>query len=468
MNAERRGDGTSEGAFKAELIDAFIRLARGDFSVRMPRNYRRDHDDVLAYFVNVIAEELGRIAAARYRDHAALSRGVEQLGEAFIAFAAGDYAVRAPRSETGDPSDVLAFLFNNTVAEVGDTVADLERQREVVEAVLAAMIDGVIVIDGAGIVVRCNPAMSALLGREVAAIVGLPLAAQLEHQSDGARDVVVTEPFRDRRLRFVDAAGAGIELEVNGSPVRDPSGAIAGMVLVARDDRELRAIQAQLLMSDRLATVGTIAAGVAHEINNPLAFIIANLEFLGEELGPVAAGGSAIAAVDVMEMMKALDATLVGARRVKQIVADLKSFARVEYDDTGIVDLAAVADTSIAMTRNELRHHARVVKDYRAVPGVVANEGRLVQVVVNLLQNAAHAIPAGGADHNEVRVTTSTLSSGEAAITIRDTGCGMTDAVAARVFEAFFTTKPVGIGTGLGLAISRKIVAGLGGRIELE
>ena len=221
-------------------------------------------------------------------------------------------------------------------------------------------------------------------------------------------------------------------------------------------------------MSDRLATVGTIAAGVAHEINNPLAFIIANLEFLGEELSTVTEGGPPISGADLREIMKALDATLGGAHRVRQIVADLKAFARVEYDDTGVVDLAAVADTSIAMTRNELRHHARLVKDYGAVPNVVANEGRLVQVVVNLLQNAAHAIPLGDADHNEVRVTTSTLPSGEAAIAIRDTGSGIPDAIAARIFDAFFTTKPVGIGTGLGLSICRKIVAGLGGRIELD
>jgi PAS domain S-box-containing protein len=468
MNAPRRDEAVSEGAFKGELIDAFIRLARGDFAVRIPRNYQRDHDDVLAYFVNLIAEELGRIAAARERDHAALSRAVEQLGEAFIAFAAGDYTVRALRDETGDPRDVLAFLFNNTVAEVADTVADLERQREVVEAILAEMIDGVIVIDGAGTVVRCNPAMAALLGREVGTIVGLPLAAQLEQRSVGTENVVPTEPFRDRRMRFVDAAGAAIELEVNGSPVRDASAAIAGMVLVARDDRELRAVQAQLLMSDRLATVGTIAAGVAHEINNPLAFIIANLEFLGEELSTVTAGRPPISGVDLGEIMKALDATLGGAHRVRQIVADLKAFARVEHSETGVVDLAAVADTSIAMTRNELRHHARVVKDYGPVPHVVANEGRLVQTVVNLLQNAAHAIPVGDADHNEVRVTISTLSSGEASIAIRDTGCGMPDAVAARAFDEFFTTKPVGIGTGLGLSICRKIVAGLGGRIELD
>jgi CheY-like chemotaxis protein len=167
-------------------------------------------------------------------------------------------------------------------------------------------------------------------------------------------------------------------------------------------------------------------------------------------------------------MMKALDATLAGAHRVKQIVADLKAFARVEYDETGVVDLAAVADTSIAMTRNELRHHARVVKDYGPVPAVVANEGRLVQTIVNLLQNAAHAIAAGDADHNEVRVAISTLPSGEASVAIRDTGCGMPDAVAARAFDAFFTTKPVGIGTGLGLSICRKIVAGLGGRIEVD
>jgi PAS domain S-box-containing protein len=460
---------TEPAEFKRELIDAFIRLARGDFSVRLPRNRTRDHDDVLAYFVNLIAEELGRLTGAREREHEKLADAVRRLSDAFLEFASGNYAVRVARSEEGEATDVLAYLFNNTVIQVGDAVAEVERQREVVEGILAAMIDGVLVVDATGTINRCNPAMAAMLGRDAHAVAATPLRTHLAATENDllTRTSGVASPFRDERTRFVDASGRPIELEVNGSPLRDAQGNPIGFVLVARDDRELRAVQAQLLIADRLATVGTVAAGVAHEINNPLAFVIANLEYLDEELAIIAKTLRLEPAV-LVELRKALAATIDGAHRVKQIVRDLKAFARAEQDASSVVDLDALADTALSMVRNELRHHARVVKVYGEPPRVVGNEGRLVQVIVNLLQNAAHAITAGDAEHNEVTITTATLPTGEAMLAIRDTGAGIPVHVAVRMFDPFFTTKPVGVGTGLGLAICQKIVGGLDGRLEYD
>jgi signal transduction histidine kinase len=302
--------------------------------------------------------------------------------------------------------------------------------------------------------------MAALLGRAPAEIVGAPLVAYLER---GQPELAIAAPIRDRRVRFVDAGGQAIELEVNGSPVRDATGTVAGFVMVARDDRALRAIEAQLVIADRLASVGTVAAGVAHEINNPLAFVIGNLEYIAEEL--------ALPELDIQqlpELRKALAATIDGAHRVKHIVRDLKSFARSDGDTSIPIDINALADTALSMVRNELRHHARVVKAYGKVPRVIGNEGRLVQVLVNLLQNAAHAIPAGDAETNSVTIATGMTASGAATIEVRDTGSGIPPDVAARVFDPFFTTKPIGVGTGLGLAICQKLVTGLGGRIEFD
>jgi len=129
-------------------------------------------------------------------------------------------------------------------------------------------------------------------------------------------------------------------------------------------------------------------------------------------------------------------------------------------------DLHRLIDSSIAMISNEVRHHARLVKDYGAVPRVDAPEARLGQVFLNLVQNAAHAIPGGHADHNVIAIITGTTDEGDAFVEVHDTGAGVAPEQMERLFEAFYTTKPAGMGTGLGLSICHKIVTGLGGRIE--
>ena len=120
------------------------------------------------------------------------------------------------------------------------------------------------------------------------------------------------------------------------------------------------------------------------------------------------------------------------------------------------------------MLKNELRHHAHLVKEYGEIPAVEANEARLGQVFLNLIQNAAQAIPEGHADRNQIRLITMALASGEACDEIRDSGCGIPAENLHRIFDAFFTTKPIGVGTGLGLSICHQIVTSLGGRIEVE
>ena len=237
--------------------------------------------------------------------------------------------------------------------------------------------------------------------------------------------------------------------------------------LVIRDDRQLRQAQAQLQMTDRMAAVGTVAAGVAHEINNPLAYVMSNLDYVVEELVESAEDGE-LDSERREEIMRALKAAQRGADRVRQIVGDLKTFSRVDRDTVRRLDLHKLVDSSVAMLKNELRHHAHLVKEYGEIPAVEANEARLGQVFLNLIQNAAQAIPEGHADRNQIRLITTTLASGEACVEIRDSGCGIPPENLHRIFDAFFTTKPIGVGTGLGLSICHQIVTSLGGRIEVE
>jgi CheY-like chemotaxis protein len=152
---------------------------------------------------------------------------------------------------------------------------------------------------------------------------------------------------------------------------------------------------------------------------------------------------------------------------VREIVRDLKIFSRAEEDRQGPVDVRRVLDSTLRMAWNELRHRARVVKSYGVVPFVEANESRLGQVFLNLIINAAHAIPEGKYESNEIRIETAT-EAGQVVVSISDTGAGIAPELHSRLFTPFFTTKPAGVGTGLGLAISHRIVAAYGGTIAFE
>jgi len=156
------------------------------------------------------------------------------------------------------------------------------------------------------------------------------------------------------------------------------------------------------------------------------------------------------------------------AERIRQIVGDLKLFSRAAEDRRTSVDLPTLLDSSLRMAANEIRHRARLIKAYEPVPPIEANASRLGQVFVNLFVNAAHAIPEGHADDNEIRVATRQEADGRILIEISDTGSGMPREVLERLFTPFFTTKAVGSGTGLGLAICHRIVSGLGGEISVE
>jgi PAS domain S-box-containing protein len=460
----------SEREIAEEAVEALVRLARADFSVRLPRTFKKDTADMLAMFVNVIAEELDRLMRDREQQRLELERGVEQLTEAFVSLASGNFGARAPRSGKGDPLDVLGFMLDNTAVEVGEAFSEIERQRAVLEAILDSMVDGVLWLDTEGRVRRANRTAASLLGWPHAVdMVGEPferlVAPRDRRSAAGIAAAVKAGPVRDRDVVFLAKSGEPLTLSVNASPVHAATGGLEGIVVVARDDRQLKQAQAQLQFADRLATMGTLAAGVAHEINNPLAFVTSNIDFVADELER--AGGK-LDAEAYEDLMKALRASQSGAERVRLIVRDLRAFSRIEHDVVDHLDLRRLLDAASNMIRNEVRHHASLEKEYGPVPPVDGNEARLVQVFLNLIQNATHAIAPGRASENEVRLITRTGESGEAIVEVRDTGTGIAPENIPQLFDAFFTTKPVGVGTGLGLAICQKIVTSLGGKIEVE
>jgi len=233
-------------------------------------------------------------------------------------------------------------------------------------------------------------------------------------------------------------------------------------LLVASEHREL---QARLAQTDRLTSLGTLAAGVAHEINNPLAYVLLNLGFLAEELPRLLSNPEDARA---REARVALDHARDGAERIRDIVRSLKTFSRPENETIAPIDVSRVLDATLAMIANEVRHRARLVKDYAQAPQVMANEARLGQVFLNLLMNAVQALPESRSGDNEVRVVVRSPSVDRVVVEVQDNGVGIAPQVRGRIFEPFFTTKPVGIGTGLGLAICHGIVSALGGTMTFD
>jgi PAS domain S-box-containing protein len=256
-----------------------------------------------------------------------------------------------------------------------------------------------------------------------------------------------------------------VEAERDSLLEREHQARTEAEALVRRRSAELEATRGALVVAERLATAGQLAAGVGHEINNPLAYVLANMTYALEELGRLK---TPTPEVDLPEVQRALVQAQLGAERIRDIVRDLRIFSRSEPEAMGPVDVQAAVEFAIGMTAHQLRQRARIIRWYQPVPFVHANESRLGQVFLNLLLNAAQAIPEGASGDHEVTVAVRPETEGWVAVEIRDTGTGIPAEHLPRIFEPFFTTKAVGEGSGLGLSVCHGIVTGLGGRIQVE
>jgi signal transduction histidine kinase/CheY-like chemotaxis protein len=232
---------------------------------------------------------------------------------------------------------------------------------------------------------------------------------------------------------------------------------------VDRRTAEIRGLQERVARVDRLASLGTLAAGAAHEINNPLAYMTINLDLAQRALKAYGDG----AELDAEDLRELLSDTAVGAKRVARVVEDLRSLSRNEEAQREPVDVEASVRAALQMTDHQLRHKARihVVVEHNA--HVIADETRLTRVFVNLLVNAAQAIDEGHVDDNEIRIGLR-REVDRLLVEVSDSGSGIDEEVLPRIFDPFFTTKPVGQGTGLGLAIVHEIVQSFGGDVNVE
>ncbi len=323
-----------------------------------------------------------------------------------------------------------------------------------------------------GTLLYINPAGAALLGYDRADELIGKNVLDLIHPED--QDQIRTKMERTRsagrtraqeaRVRRRDGSyalldGEGLLLAFDGEPAN---------VVIGRDVNERNEMFARMAVADRMLSVGTLAAGVAHEINNPLSYVVSNLALLANELPLLLSSDPRQSRLDACGVEQLLVDAREGAARVSAIVRDLRQLSRSDDVTTGPLDVANVLASSIKMAFNEIRHRARINELYAPAPLVQANASRLGQVFLNLLVNAAQAIPEGRADSHEIRVRVQASPDRQQAIVeIEDTGVGIAPSVMGRIFDPFFTTKPIGLGVGLGLSISHQIVRSLGGSITV-
>jgi signal transduction histidine kinase len=224
-----------------------------------------------------------------------------------------------------------------------------------------------------------------------------------------------------------------------------------------------RAARNRLATADRMAALGTLASGIAHEINNPLTYVIANLQTLADRL---------LTSSDqtMRDLSEIVADALSGAERIRRLVKEVQMVSPGHHAERlANVSLRDPLQTALALTENQIKHRARLVCALEPNIYVRGDQDRIEQLFVNLLLNAAQAIPEGQAHENEIRVEVRALpGQGTAIVRIEDTGTGIPLEVQERIFQPFFTTKPIGQGTGLGLSICRGIVTALGGQISFE
>lgn len=419
-----------------------------------------------------------------------LSTGESKLFERTMRSASGERRVLEVSARAVGKGLVLAIARDAT-----ERVDALE-QLKVSEASLRALIEGCpegIIVHANGIALYSNTAFAKLLGFDSpASVVGTNIL-ELVLPDDRARVATRVEalltgnralPFAEGRLLRRD----GTTLIVSVSGVSITYERQAAIVAIVRDETQQRSILAQLAHAEKMASLGLLSAGVAHEVNNPLAYLTLRLRALSAlketletaarktRASIAAAVGEEVASTlvdaDLGEEQFGLFAdhvatALEGAERVRTIVEDLRMFSRIETDTGRLLDVRVPLKRALSMVEDRLGQSAKIFVDDEKPPPVLASEGRMTQVFVNLLVNAGQAFAdAPGAPH-EVHIRIG-VEGDRVVVSFRDTGGGIAPENLPRVFEPFFTTKPVGVGTGLGLSICHGIVAAHGGEIRVE
>jgi len=315
-----------------------------------------------------------------------------------------------------------------------------------------------------------------------------------------ARTLAQGVRFRGAESLITRADGTRVPIGISCAPIVDSDGARIGVVATFQDLSEIKQLQRQVLQAEKLASIGQLAAGVAHEINNPMGFIHANLFQMAEyvadlrrvfsavdELRKAVARGDAAeqreaaarleasaeeTQVDFLlsDLAKAIRESQEGSERIRHIVQDLRDFSHLDTGERVLADINQCLDSTANIVWPMMKHLVVLEKEFQQLPSVACFPMQLKQVFMNLLVNAFQAIEekiGGSAETGRIRLSTQ-LRGEWVAITVSDSGAGIAPANLQRIFDPFFTTKKVGVGTGLGLSTCYSIVRRHGGSITVE
>jgi PAS domain S-box-containing protein len=343
---------------------------------------------------------------------------------------------------------------------------------------------GIALVDPQGVFVEWNDALERMVGyttEELGRLRFMDLLLPEDRPGSLAAFGAILRGERDHNdmeRRYVHKDGRIVHLRYRVAALRDASGRLHRAIGIIEDvtarvegEAERRQMQAQLALADRMASLGTLAAGVAHEINNPLTYVVANVEVARgalEELAKRHADDDGLGP-PLREVGDALGEAAEGTRRVREIVGDLKVLSTSGDESVSQdVDVRAVLQSSINLARRLVTQRAKLVAELGEVAPVSGNAARLGQVFLNLLVNAAQAIPEGDPGEHRVRAACSVDADGRVVVEVSDTGVGIPAGQLGRIFDPFYTTKPQGVGTGLGLAICQSIVSAHDGEIRVD
>lgn len=393
---------------------------------------------------------------------------------------------------------VYADLVHHQV-ELERKNAALEEAQQFIDGVLSSMTDVLIVVDRSGRIERTNAALERLTGRMESDVIGAPVATLF---ADGLGSFPFVEKLHsgaalaDLEMSLICPAGRSVPLAMNCSERLDHKGHIAGFVLIGRPvgelrrayeslnsaHRDLRQAQQQLVVSEKMAALGRLVAGVAHELNNPISFVFGNMhalkrygERLTDYLQAIDKGATAVELQDLRKRLKIdrvlsditplVEGTLEGAERVSEIVQDLRRFSSTQSEPFESFDITKVVRTAVSWVVKASRIKPETTFEMPEILEIVGRKGPVHQIIVNLVQNAVDVMVNVADPMLDISMQT---DSSAVTISVRDNGPGIPTDAMARIFEPFYTTKLIGEGTGLGLYVSYGLAEEMGGKLEVR
>jgi PAS domain S-box-containing protein len=443
---------------------------------------------------------LREIGAGRGEERAQLARSRGSDGQPRV------FDVRSRRLD--EEGRVLLVLCDLSESELlARRVGELERYNEnIIQNINSALL----VIDERGCVVFANPAALQILAVEPEALPGRPVGDWFRDEGERPsllmRSLLEGVRFKGAETMLSRGDGSVLPVGISCAPLLGAAGETTGAVAIFQDLSEIKQLQRQVLQTEKMASIGQLAAGVAHEINNPVGFIHANLYQMAEYLQDLQGHWEAVAALQVAvesgdveaarlasqeltrvskeidvdfvktDFVKAVRESQEGSERIRNIVQDLRDFSHQGTAERMLADVNQCVDSTANIVWTMMKDAVVLEKDYADLPQVSCYPMQLKQVFMNLLVNAYQAIeeararrPAGRSGEERGVIQIQTLRRGDGIVLrIRDTGIGIPKADLARIFDPFFTTKDVGVGTGLGLSISYNIVKRHGGSMRVE